>query len=87
MLAIAACICLTVIVLGAYALSWRTLAWERERQLGPPKPATPQCAAIERFEYARSGRVTLRCELPDGHDGPHTAQLSYRHNREHWTDE
>jgi len=72
---------ISVIVLGAYALSWRVLSWEREddRRL-----EGLQCPALYTGRYANIGLSTLRCELEDGHHGPHTAKLE-GYTREHWT--
>jgi len=74
----------TVIVLGAYALAWRTMSWERRdlllfeaRARAEEKGEKLQCESL------RGVRPILRCELELGRHGPHTAKSS-GYPREHW---
>jgi hypothetical protein len=79
---IPACITVGFIVLGAYALTWRVMAWAREDVRLLEEGERVQCPSIKDCGY-RIGVVTLRCELNENHHGPHTAQL-HGHIREHW---
>ena len=78
-----------VIFLGAYALAWRVMAWERadfREDLLRLKRETEgerlQCEALYTGRYGK-GVSTLRCELEVEHPGPHTAQLD-GYVRNHW---
>lgn len=79
---IAVCLTVGVIVLGAYALAWRTLSWAREEERRLEEGDKTRCSSLFKGRFG-NGEATLRCELDEHHLGPHTAKLD-GYVRSHW---
>lgn len=70
------CGTIAVVVLGAYGLTWRLMAWEREdvRRFEEQREAEKIICPSLRGMTTANGPITLRCELGENHSGPHTAK-------------
>jgi hypothetical protein len=77
------CATITVIVLGAYVLAWKLTVQQREDERRLEEDDKVRCPSLTRERHSHGTMAVLRCELEEGHIGPHTAKAD-GYVRSHW---